>query len=99
MTVRYSPDYAGTRALMNSPEMVTVMEQVATEVMTRAVSAAPERTGEYRSSFSVIAHENGGIRNDRAEGLVINDSGHAVLVEWWDGFHTLRDAAEELEAR
>lgn len=98
MSVRYKPDYTGTRALMNSPEMQGMLRRVAEEVMARAVSAAPVRTGEYKASFHVEAHADGGIHKDRAEALVVNDSGHSVLVEDWDEFHTLRDAVDELRA-
>lgn len=98
MTVRYKPDYAGTRELMNGAEMQAVVRQVAEEGMAGAVAAAPVRTGEYKSSFHVEAAANGGIHHDRAEALIVNDSGHAVLVEWHDEFHTLRDAAAELGA-
>lgn len=98
MSVRYKPDYAGTRQLMNGPEMQAVVRQVAEEGMASAVAAAPARTGAYKSSFHVEVAAGGGIHHDRAEALIVNDSGHAVLVEWHDGFHTLRDAAEELGA-
>lgn len=98
MTVRYRPDYAGTRELMNSPEMQAVMRLVAGEAMAAAVALAPVRTGEYKSSFHVEAHADGGIHRDRAEALAVNDSPHSVLVEGWDGFHVLRDAAAELGA-
>lgn len=94
--ISYKRDEAGTRELMNGPEMQAVMRQVADEAMPRAVALAPVRTGEYKSSFSVLVHEGGGIHHDRAEALIINDSAHAVLVEDWDEFHTMRDAAEAL---
>jgi hypothetical protein len=107
VTVRYRPDYAGTRQLMNGAEMQAMLRGVGEEVMARAVSAAPVyegkprrgvTPGEYKGAFHVEVHANGGIHEDRAEALVINDSGHSVLVEDWDEFHTLRDAAAELEA-
>ena len=98
MAARYKADYAGTRRLMNSPEMQAVMLAVAEEGMAAAVGLAPERTGEYKSSFSVLVHEGGGVHHDRAEALIINDSPHSVLVEDWDEFHTLKDAAAELRA-
>lgn len=106
MTVRYKPDYAGTRRLMNGPEMQEMLRGVAEEVMARAVSAAPVyegrprrgvTPGEYKAAFHVEVRADGGIHKDRAEALVVNDSGHAVLVEDWDEFHTLRDAVAELE--
>lgn len=107
MTIRYRADYAGTRALMNSPEMQEMLRSVAEQGMASAVAAAPVyqgrprrgvTPGEYKAAFRVEVHANGGVHNDRAEALIINDSGHSVLVEWVDDYHTLRDAAEELRA-
>lgn len=108
MTVRYKADYAGTRELMNSPEMQSVLREVAGKGMANAAGRAPVRQpryrtpqhpgGEYKASFHVEVHAGGGVHHDRAEALIVNDSGHAVLVEWHDEFHTLRDAAEELGA-
>lgn len=98
MSARYSGDYDGLRSLMNGPEMQAAMQAAAGDVTARAVTAAPERTGEYRASFHAEVHAGGGVHRDRAEGRAVNDSPHSVLVEWHDGFHTLRDAAEELSA-
>lgn len=95
---RYKADYEGLRELMNGPEMQAAMSEAAGRVMALAVTAAPERTGEYRASFHVEAHADGGVHHDRAEARVVNDSPHSVLVEAYDGFRTLRDAVEELSA-
>ena len=98
MSARYQADYEGLGELMNGPEMQAAMRAAAGDVMARAAAAAPERTGEYRASFHAEAHAHGGKHGDRAEGRAVNDSPHSVLVEWHDGFHTLRDAVEELGA-
>jgi hypothetical protein len=94
--VRYEPDHAGLGELLRSGEMQQVMRGVAGTAMADAVATAPFRTGEYKSSFSVHVTDAGGRKGDRAEADVINDSGHAVLVEWTDDFHTLRNSAERL---
>lgn len=96
--IRYQADYEGLRELMRGPEMQAAMLLAAGDVTARAVTAAPERTGEYRASFRVEVRADGGVHGDRAEGRAVNDSPHSVLVEWHDGFHTLRDAVEELAA-
>lgn len=96
MTVRYKPDYAGMHDLMNGPEMQAMLRGVAEQGMADAIVRAPVRTGDYKAHFSVTVQADGGIHKDRAEALIVNNSGHAVLVEWHDEFHTLRDAAAEL---
>lgn len=94
--MRYEPDHAGLGELLRSAGMQEVVRGVAGTAMADAVATAPFRTGEYKSSFSVHVTDAGGRKGDRAEADVINDSGHAVLVEWTDDFHTLRNAAERL---
>lgn len=104
----YTPDYeGGTRELMNGPEMQAMLRKVGEDAMGRAVELAPVyegkprkgvTPGEYKASFRLEVSANAGIHKDRAEALVINDSPHSVLVEVWDEFHTLKDAAEELGA-
>lgn len=96
MTVRYKPDYTGTGELMNSPEMVEVMRQVAEKGIPFAESISPERTGEYKSSFEVTSRSHGGVHGDRAEAQVVNTSEHAAHVEWQDGYHVLARTAEAL---
>jgi hypothetical protein len=96
MTVRYRPDYAGTRKLMNSPEMVEVMRQVAGKGIAFAQSISPERTGEYKESFEVTSRAHGGVHADRAEAQIVNTSAHAAHVEWQDGYHVLGRTAEAL---
>ena len=96
MTVRYVGSYKGIGELMNSPEMVSVMRQVAEKAKPFAESIAPvgdprtdPHAGEYKASFEVTAQAHGGPDGDRAEARLVNTSDHAVNVEWQDGYHVL----------
>lgn len=97
MTVRYVKNKKGIGQLMNAPEMVAVMRQVAESGIAYAESISPERTGEYKGSFEVTAHDHGGLHSDRAEAQLINTSDHAVNVEWQDNYHVLSRTAEQLK--
>lgn len=94
MTVTYKPDFAGTNGLMNSPEMQEAMRSAAEKGRAFAESVSPERTGEYRASFSVSARAHGGAHEDRAEATLVNNSPHAARVEWQDGYHVLARTAD-----
>jgi hypothetical protein len=103
MTVRYRPNYAGTGELMNSPEMVEVMRQIAEKGKAFAESIAPvgdprtdPHAGEYKASFEVTAQAHGGVHGDRAAAQIVNTSAHAAHVEWQDGYHVLERTAEAL---
>jgi hypothetical protein len=96
VTVRYRGDYDGLGELMRSGEMQQAMRQVAEDAMEYAASTAPVRTGDYKAHFSVTVTGEGGKHGNRAEADVVNDSDHAVLVEWTDGYRTLQNAAERL---
>lgn len=91
MGVRYDPDYAGTGQLMRGPEMVALMTEAARrgEAIARTLAAGHVRTGDYEASFRVETSSRGGPHKDRAEARLVNDSAHAVLVEWYDDQHIL----------
>lgn len=111
MTVRYRADYKGTRELMNSPEMVSVMREVAEKGKPFAESISPvgvppddSHPGNYRDSFEVTAQAHGGVHGDRAEAQLINTSEYAAALEWRNaafppyahGYHVLKRTAEAL---
>jgi hypothetical protein len=96
MTVRYRANYQGTGELMNSPEMVAVMRQVAEKGVPFARSISPVDTGEYEASFEVTSQSHGGVHGDRAEAQIVNTSDHAARVEWQDNYHVLARTADAL---
>lgn len=92
MTVRYKADYRGTGQLMNSPEMVEVMRQVAEKGMAYAKSISPvgdpdedPHPGLYQESFEVTAQAHGGFHGDRAEAQIVNTAEYAAALEWGNG--------------
>jgi len=94
--IRYTPDRAGLGRLMNGPEMQQMLRGIAEKGVPYAESISPERTGEYRASFSVEVRSHGGVHGDRAEAKIVNSSPHAARVEWQDGYHVLNRTAEHL---
>ena len=103
----YTPNEVGMREFLNSETLMRVVENVADEIMTRAIATAPvgdpaedPHPGRYKASFHVRSHRNGGATNDRVEAVVYNDSPEAVLVEYGhrgaEPYHTLLRAASEL---
>lgn len=100
MTVRYTPDIAGTGRLMKGPEMQEMVRSAAEKGKAFAESISPVETGEYKSSFrvEVTAHGGTGVGGDRAQANLINDSDHATDVEWVDNYHVLARTADYIQA-
>lgn len=90
--IRYKPDHAGVGELMRSDGVRDFLRGVAQRAIPLAESISPERTGDYKASFRV---ETGEVNANgrRAAAFIVNDSDHAVLVEWHDGFHVLARTA------
>jgi hypothetical protein len=97
MAVRYKPDIAGTGKLMRSVEMQLMLRSAAEKGKLYAMGISPERTGEYLSSFSVETKADGGVHGDRAQATLVNNSPHAVYVEWQDNYHVLARTADYIE--
>lgn len=99
MPIRYKPDIAGTRKLMQSAGMEAMVKAAAQRGKTFAESISPEDTGEYRGAFRVTSTRSGGPRHDRAAAYLINESPHAIYVEVKDGYHVLARAADYIRER
>lgn len=80
--IKYRPDIAGTNELMNGPEMVAVLRTAAENGAKYAAGISPRRSNVYAESFRVETAVKAGPRHDRAEAKLINDSAHAVGVEF-----------------
>ena len=100
MAVRYEPDHEGVGMLMKSGEMQEMLRVVAERGAEYARSIAPvgkppgdPHPGEYLASFRVETTPDAPSWHDRAAALLINDSPHAVYVEWQDGYHVLARTA------
>ncbi len=78
MAVRYSPNYAGIRAMAASPAMVEAMRRKAEQMKTYAEAIAPVDTGEYKASFRVTA----GVVAGTAQARLANVCDHAIYVEY-----------------
>lgn len=106
MTIRYVPaSYGKFNPLLNTPELVEVLRQIAEKGIPIAIAMSPvgnpssdPHAGEYKASFIVEAGAHGGIHEDRAEAQLINTSDHAVNVEWQDNYHVLSRTLEQLKA-
>jgi hypothetical protein len=96
MASRYKADFAATGRFMRSASMQDVVKGAAEKGAEFARAISPERTGDYKASFSVSVRSDGGLRGDRAEARIVNSSPHAVYVEWRDGHHVLARAADFL---
>jgi hypothetical protein len=94
--IRYSADIPATGRFMRSQAMQDVVRGAAEKGEAFARSIAPERTGDYKASFSVSVRSDGGLRGDRAEARIVNSSPHATYVEWRDGHHVLARTADFL---
>lgn len=105
MTTRYVGSYSGIGQIMRSEDMQELVRQVAEKAMGFAVELAPvgdPRTdphpGEYKASFEVQVSADGGLRNDRAEAILVNTADHAVDVEYKDGHLVLNRTLAALES-
>lgn len=94
--IRYKPDHAGVGELMRSAGVRDFLRDVAERAIPLARSISPVRTGDYVAHFRV---ETGEVSANglRAAAFLINDSQHAVLVEWRDGFHVLARTADHIQ--
>jgi hypothetical protein len=100
--VTFTPDYHGIGMMLNSEMMKRGMEVVAEEIRLRAMVIAPvshtdDHPGRYLASFHVKSHLDGGIKHDRAEAVVYNDSPEGFYVEFGhygqEPYHVLASAA------
>lgn len=97
--VQYEADHKGIAALLVAPEMMNLVAQGAAEGMQYAISISPKDTGDYASSFEVEAGlvvKTGG--NRRAAARLVNNSDHAVNVEWTNGDRVLGRTVDHIEA-
>jgi hypothetical protein len=102
---KFTPDSRGIGQMLNSEMMRRGMEVFAEEIRLRAEVIAPvyegpgrdPHRGRYKASFHVRSHLNGGVKNDRAEAIVYNDSPEAIYVEFGhrgaEPWHVLARAA------
>lgn len=79
--MRYTPNKAGTRRLMTSPEMLAMLTARAEAGAEHARSIAPRETGRYASSIKVSGVRRGGPNRDRSEARITADVPYAVSVE------------------
>lgn len=90
--IRYKPDHAGLGQLMRSDGVKDVLRAHAEHGADLARAISPVRTGDYEASFHVETGEVSA-SGRRAAAFLINDSPHAVLVEWHDNHHVLARVA------
>lgn len=87
---KISFSYTGIGAMLRSAGMVEHMVARAQKIKDRAEADAPvydgpgrdPHRGRYKDSFGVDGTARGGVRKDRAAGIVTNDAPEAVLVEF-----------------
>ena len=101
---KYTPNRLGMDEFLNSQELLDAMITVAEEIKGIAMSMAPigsitdgdEHPGLYLASFHIRSHRMGGVKHDRAEAIVYNDSPDAVWVEYGhhgrEPYHVMRRA-------
>ena len=89
MGARFNASYKGIGELLRSPAMEKDMRRRAEAIKRRAEETAPvgdartdPHAGRYRDSFKVESGRDGGIKNDRAYGRVVNDAPEAFYVEY-----------------
>jgi hypothetical protein len=87
---RFSADYHGIGELLNSAEVEAEMVRRAELLMAAAVASAPfdakdRDLAHYKDSFHLEHGKHRGVHHDRAEAAVVNDSPHAVYVEYGTG--------------
>lgn len=91
-------NYVGVGEMLRSTEMVAEMARRAELVKAAAEIAAPYDQNSpgphYKDEFIVEVTDHGGIHGDRAEAAVTNTSGHALAVEFQDGYRTLGRALD-----
>lgn len=66
----YQPDYRGLGEFLGGAEMQAAMLDCAEKVKARFEATAPRETGEYATSAVVSLERRGGVRKDRAAGVV-----------------------------
>lgn len=94
--ITYKKDIAGLNRLMRSAGIRDVLRQAAEAAIPYAQAIAPERTGQYKSSFSVTTQDVAGPHMDRAGARLVNSSPHAAHVEWENGDHVLARVADHI---
>lgn len=87
----FTPSYSGLgNEVLRAGFMVEEMVSRAERVMAEAVATAPvyagpghdPHRGRYKASFSVHGTAAGGVKGDRAAGIVSNDAPEAFYVEF-----------------
>lgn len=89
--VKYVPDHKGVAALALDAPMSRGMTTIAREAIGVAQANSPVKTGDYVSSFSAVPMpERAGWKNElRAGAALVNDSDHAMAVEYRNNSHVL----------
>ena len=78
----YKPNYLGTRAMLNGPEMVAMLENFVQGAKVRAEAIAPVETGRYKEHFEAgVDHK----KKDRPRGFLRNTMFYAMSVEFGAG--------------
>lgn len=92
----FNADYRGLGELLSSYEMEAEMRRRADKVAARFEATAPRETGQFASSAQVSSTRRGGVRKDRAAGVVTVTDPAAAHIELGTSdtpaHHTLRNA-------
>lgn len=81
MATRFKANYRGVGELLKSEFMAAEMVRRAEKAKNRAEEIAPKKSGGFSSSFYVTGSRHGGIKNDRARGVLGSDHPAAIPIE------------------
>lgn len=96
--VKYVLNPKAAREIMQSTQMLQVVNELAVKGETYAKAIAPRDSGEYVNSFRTDARVIG----DRVQALIINTAPHAVVVEVFNhgtGDRVMARTAEHLRGQ
>lgn len=99
MSMNYNASKRDYGKILRDALMVEAMKAHAEVIASRARAIAPRDTGEYIDKIRVSTTRRGGIRGDRAAGVVTAGAPHSAAVEFGNsrtrGHHVLRRAAQQ----